>query len=90
MRTARKFAIFRILFTRMTLSTLPILTVCWMRDTHEPRNQNSLIHQREHIWLSSGRASEREIWESEVRFLMGTRNFFSLSNARDQTIKQAS
>ena len=37
----------------------------------------------ESLWLS-GRASERGIRRSEVRFLMGTQNF-SLSHARDKT-----
>ena len=31
--------------------------------------------QYESLWLS-GKASEREIRRSEVRFLMGTQNFF--------------
>ena len=38
----------------------------------------------ESLWFS-GRASERGIGRSEVRFLIGTQNFFSLSHARDKT-----
>ena len=43
-----------------------------------------LIPAVESLWLS-GRASERGIRRSEVRFLMETQIFFSLSHARDMT-----
>ena len=42
----------------------------------------------ESLWLS-GRTLEREIRRSEVRFLMGTQNFF-LSHARDELITHLS
>ena len=56
------------LSTNITLSTFLILAVCWTRVIWT-------LLKVESLWLS-GRASERGIWRSEVRFLMGTQNFF--------------
>ena len=63
------------LSTNITLSTFLILAVCWTRVIWT-------LLKVESLWLS-GRASERGIRRSEVRFLMGLR-IFSLSNACDK------
>ena len=55
-------------------------------DIADPSSMQDACHMIfviEPLWLS-GKASERWIQRSEVRFLMGTQIFFSLSYARDK------
>ena len=58
-----------ILFTNMTLSTLPILTVC-------RTGIMNFVIDLGHWRICSGRASECGNRRSDVRFLIGTQNFF--------------
>ena len=57
-----------ILFTNMTLSTLPILTVC-------RTGIMNFVIDLGHWRICSGRASECGNRRSDVRFLIGTQNF---------------
>ena len=70
------------LSSNITLSTLLILAVCRTRVKWTSKQTS---HTVESLWLS-GRASERGIRRSEVRFLVRT----SLSHVRDKTEKHHS
>ena len=56
-----------------------------MQDTCHMNFVMNLAHRG--VSQFSGGASERGIRRSEVRFHMGTRNFFPLSHVRDKTNK---
>ena len=56
-----------------------------MQDTCHMNFVMNLVHRG--VSHFSGGASERGIRRSEVRFYMGTRNFFPLSHVRDKTNK---
>ena len=56
-----------------------------MQDTCHMNFVMNLAHRG--VSQFSGGASERGIRSSEVRFYMGTRNFFPLSRAHDKTTK---
>ena len=72
---AQNLPSFFILFTNTTLSTLLILAVCRTRVMWT--SQWTLLTV-ESLWLSD-RASEHGIRGTEVRFLIGTQNFFFVS-----------
>ena len=58
-----------------------------MQDTCHMNFVMNLAHRG--VSQFSGGASERGIRRSEVRFHMGTQNFFPLSHARDKTNKKS-